>query len=118
MFLLFGVNTETKEYGQRRAQPAISCCGTLIVSCTYQVFTLFFIPLFRFNRQYFATCPVCGTVYELPKAEGERAVKDPFAVIDASHIFIVRRGTKKTCPRCNSSVDAGSRFCPQCGQPL
>jgi len=88
------------------------------VTCTFQQFTLFFIPLFRFGKRYFITCPNCGAVYELRKDEGERVAANWSAEINPDCIFIVQNSYKKTCPACKCSVNSDCRYCPNCGQRL
>jgi len=121
MFLIFGFTNGVSNIGLRKCS-FFSCCGnsgvTTGVTCTFQQFTLFFIPIFRFSKRYFITCPNCGTVYELTKDEGRRIVRDVTAEINPDNLFIVQAANKKTCPNCKCSVDPRSRYCPNCGVNL
>lgn len=121
MFFIIGTASGTTDFGTRLCR-YLPCCGKnnvrVAFTCTYQQFTLFFIPLFRFGKRYFITCPDCGAVYELRKDEGERAAANWNAEINPDCIFIVQNSYKKTCPACKCSVNSDSRFCPNCGQRL
>ena len=51
-----------------------SKCGrysSVSVFMTYTYFSFFFIPLFKWNRQYFAVSNCCSTVFSIPNALGE-----------------------------------------------
>jgi predicted RNA-binding Zn-ribbon protein involved in translation (DUF1610 family) len=121
LFLLFGTTYGTTDFGTRRCS-FLPCCGKhggmVALTCTFQQFTLFFIPLFRFGKRYFITCPDCGAVYEMRKEAGEYAAANWNAEINPDSIFIVQNSYKKTCPACKCSVNSDSRYCPNCGERL
>jgi len=119
MFFVFGITSGSKDLGTRRCR-ALSCCGSSMaaVICTFQQFTLFFIPIFRFGKRYFVTCPSCGSVYEMAKPEGQRVERDTSAEISPDQIYIVQGANRKTCPGCHCAIDPNSRYCPNCGTRL
>ncbi len=121
MFFIIGVTSGAHDLGLRRCG-YFSCCSgggaMAAVTYTFQQFTLFFIPLFRFGKRYFVTCPNCGTVYELPKDEGRRIEKGPAAEINPERMYVVQGASRKTCPSCRYAVDPNSRYCPNCGARL
>jgi len=121
MFLIFGFTNGTSDIGTHKCC-FFSCCGASgamgVVTCTFQQFTLFFIPIFRFGKRYFVTCPSCGTVYEMSKEEGRRIEHDYTAEIDPNSIYVVQRSSRKVCPNCKCAVDQSSRYCPNCGTSL
>ena len=120
MFLIFGINDGNESLGARWC-PYLMCHPNgawMEITCTYQAFTLFFIPLFRISKRYFATCPYCGSVYEIPKEEWKRLSRDSSLPLNPDTLYIVYGAQKKTCPVCNSAVAPESRFCPNCGTPL
>ncbi len=121
MFFIIGITNGSNDLGTRKCK-AFSCCGSFgtmaAVTCTFQQFTLFFIPIFRFGKQYFVTCLNCGTVYEMTKAEGQRIARDYSAEINPEQLFVVQGTSRKTCPGCNSAIDPNARYCPNCGTRL
>ena len=121
MFLIFGITNGANDLGVRKCG-FFSCCAShevmAAVTCTFQQFTLFFIPLFRFGKRYFVSCPNCGTVYEVRKDEGQRLERDYAAEINPDTLFIVQGASKKICPNCKSSVAPNCRYCPNCGTSL
>ncbi|MDF1495917.1 zinc ribbon domain-containing protein [Caproiciproducens sp. CPB-2] len=120
MFFIIGVTSGAHDLGLRRCGCLPCCSGGAMaaVTCTFQQFTLFFIPLFRFGKRYFVTCPNCGTVYELAKDEGRRIEKDSAAEINPERMYVVQGASRKTCPGCGCAVDPNSRYCPNCGARL
>jgi hypothetical protein len=121
MFLIFGFTNGANDIGVRKCR-FFSCCGNYgvmaTVTCTFQQFTLFFIPIFRFGKRYFVSCPNCGTIYEITKEEGRRIQREYAAEINPDALFIVQGANKKTCPNCKCSIDPRSRYCPNCGTSL
>lgn len=121
MFLIFGFTGGSKDLGARRCR-AFACCGGIgamaAVVCTFQQFTLFFIPIFRFGKRYFVTCPNCGTVHEMTKAEGQRIERDYSAEISPDQLFAVPGAGRKLCPNCRCAIDPNARYCPNCGTRL
>ncbi len=121
MFLIFGLASGSRHIGTRKCR-FFSCCGCYDASgaviCTYEQFTFFFLPIFRFGKRYYVTCPSCGSVYEMSREEGKRLEKDANAEINPEKIYVVKRTNNKVCPNCRRVVDASSRYCPNCGTNL
>lgn len=122
MFFFFAVTSGVRELGLRRC-PRLPCCGKygaeMAVTCAYRQFILFFFPLFRFGKRYFASCANCGTVFELGREEGRRMERDLSAEIDPSAMVRVAAGSgPHFCPRCGSKTAPGDRFCTNCGERL
>ena len=121
MFFLIGITSGSATVGSRRCG-RFPCCGVYgsyaVVTCAYQQFTLFFIPLFRFGRRYFVSCPHCGTVFELERDEGRRVARDAGAEIDPERLHRIAAPRVRFCPNCGTNVGPESHFCPNCGTKL
>ncbi len=121
MFFIIGIGSGSSPLGLRRCG-GFPCCGAIsaaAVVCVFQQFTFFFIPLFRFRRHYYVTCPECGAVYELSREEGRRLARDLNAEIDPSRMVRISGASgRHYCPHCGTEVEPGSRFCPNCGTRL
>lgn len=123
MFFIIGVVSGSSDLGMR-ACGYFPCCGAnsvlCTVTCVYQQFTLFFIPLFRFGKRYFISCPHCGAAYEIEKAEGRRIEHDQNAGIDPNklHRMTTAGPSARFCPHCGAQVSPSDNFCPHCGARL
>lgn len=121
MFFIVGISGGSKSLGSRRCR-VFACCGASeapgVFTCTFQVFTFFFLPLFHFGKRYFITCPNCGAVYEISKPEGQRLEHNPGTEVDPAQMYPVQGPSHKTCPGCGRAIDPSARFCPNCGTRL
>lgn len=121
MFFFFAITSDTREIGRRLCR-YFPCCGAngaiAAVTCVSQRLILFFIPLFRFGKRYFISCPNCGAVYEISKEEGRRLEHDPAAEVDPNQIYRMVGRTVHYCPNCGAPVGPDSRYCPRCGRML
>ena len=74
MIFIMGINTGRKDIAFHQTM-VCSRCGrysSYSVYMTYTVLTLFFIPIFKWNRRYFVTSGCCGAVYLLDPRVGRR----------------------------------------------
>jgi hypothetical protein len=121
MFFIIGITSGSAALGTRKCG-RFACCGMsgqfAVVTCAYRQFTLFFLPLFRFGKRFFVSCPSCGAVYEMDREEGRKIEKDAAAEIDPERMHRISGQAAKFCPNCGAHVEQGSRYCPNCGIKL
>jgi uncharacterized OB-fold protein len=121
MFFIIGITSGSATLGSRRCG-RFPCCGGYgsfaVVTCAYRQFTFFFLPLFRFGKRYFVSCPDCGAVYEIEREEGRRIERDPGAEINPERMHRISGQAARFCPNCGTRVEPGSRYCPNCGTKL
>ena len=72
MFLMIGITDGQKDLNYRQSVTCGACgkYGAYEVFMTYTQLLLFFIPVFKWNRQYFVRMSCCGTVYTLDPEVG------------------------------------------------
>ena len=72
MFLMIGITDGQKDLNYRQSVTCEACgrYGAYEVFMTYTQLLLFFIPVFKWNRQYFVRMSCCGTVYTLDPEVG------------------------------------------------
>ena len=121
MFLIMGINPKTKEFNQivSIVCPNCSDLGKARVYMNYTAFSLFFIPIIKWGKQYFVELDCCGSLYELDKEKGKEIAKGKDLVITYDDLNIIGYGqyTKK-CPNCSSELDDTFDYCPKCGHRL
>ena len=126
MFLIFGINSATKELEYHKTVICGRCgsYGRYQVTMTYMCFSLFFIPIFRWNRRYFVRMSCCDTVYELNAEIGRRISRGEQADISERDLSLIQTGRASwnpiagTCPNCGGELDTSFRFCPHCGYQI
>ena len=78
MFLIMGIYDKTKEIDYTGGMSICPDCGRYCnykIFVTYMCLSLFFIPAFKWGKQYFAKTSCCGKTYELTKEQGKAAEK-------------------------------------------
>ncbi len=118
-FGIMGIGSKAKPAGMAAA--ACPLCGRQVqmsIACSYSYFHFFFIPLFRFGVQYYATCPGCAGVFALEKRLGDCIKKGQPITLTAADLRPVKPNQPNLCPACGHRNPAGSAFCNRCGHPL
>lgn len=93
-------------------------CGKLTRAELRESFTyfhFFFIPIFKWNKQYFLQLRCCGSIYtvnqdyvrELQHGEG----------VDFDRLQKMQM-PNNICPHCGSFINPSFAYCPFCGQKL
>ena len=98
---------------------------------TYSYFSLFFIPLFKWDRHYFAEMTCCHTLYEITPEKGRQLFSGAASELTEEDLTCLRGGqsslngwtnqeAKKsiTCPACGYEAEADYVYCPKCGTKL
>ena len=85
---------------------------------TYTVLSLFFIPCFKWNKQYYVQSTCCNAVYELDPEIGKRIARGEDIKIQQEHLTrVLDRGyTDKRCRNCGFTTEEDFDFCPKCGE--
>ena len=90
---------------------------------TYSYLSLFFIPVFKWNRRYFAKSTCCGTVYEINQEIGQRIARGEELQLRPEHLNLISDGHQapawqvevKRCANCGYETKENFDFCPKCG---
>ena len=89
-----------------------------VLSMSFTFFHFFFIPLFRWNRQYLLELR-CGCVYALTKEQAQDIQAG--GAVDfrgLNRVFSGGKAAYKHCRSCNKNFDTSYRYCPFCGSEL
>lgn len=122
MFFVAGVYPKSYTYEYNRAEICSSCgkYGRYMVQGHCNVFSFFFIPLFKWGWRYTVTKSCCGQVCMLDKDLGDRLRRGEDVVITERDLDCGHAHTAgyTVCPSCGANVDPQHNFCPNCGQKL
>lgn len=122
MFLMMGITSGQKEFAFRQVVTC-SVCGAYAayqMFMTYTVFSLFFIPVFKWNKKYYVRTACCNTVFQLDQIIGSRIARGEQVQIRPEHLQRINGhgGTVRHCANCGFSTVNDFAYCPKCGHPL
>lgn len=121
MILLFGITQGRKDLDFVQTVICRMCgrYGRYQVFYTYSAFTLFFIPLFKWGREYYVTSSCCGATYRLNPETGKRIERGELSEIPERDLQPVggygRTSCRKHCNVCGYETEEDFEFCPKCG---
>lgn len=122
MFFIMGITDGQKQFDFTQTILCGGCggYGRYEVFMTYTVLTLFFIPVFRWNRQYFVRTTCCNRLYRLDPEVGKRIARGENVQIDQQDLQPVNQGygRYKMCRACGFTTTEDYVYCPKCGRRL
>lgn len=127
MFFIMGIDPREKQIPYNDLVICSQCgkYGRYEVVMRYMCFSLFFIPLIKWNKQFYVRTNCCGTVYELDPAIGRALMKGVELEIKPEHLRKVsaeyaQSGHVKVarCAACGYQTNEDFRYCPKCGRPM
>ena len=133
MFFIFGIDQGKKEIGCFGPYICKACgsYGRYEVFMTYMCFSLFFIPVFKWGKRYYAQSTCCRSLWELNPETGRRLACGEQAKIAPEDLWETGgsfqggsggTGGRKTellvCPSCGYETAEEFSYCPKCGARL
>ena len=122
---IFGIDNKFKEIKVLNNFSCKNCNisnGASLVKY-YTFFHFFFIPLFKWNEEYYVICNGCKSSFSISKEKGkelERGGDVEVTYWDLKEVnnnyesyYIVKR-----CSRCNREVEDNFEYCPYCGEKI
>lgn len=115
---IFGIQDKIqiiKEYNQVLCKCGCLTRGRLMQKFTY--FHIFFIPVFRWNKQFFFQCRCCGRIYRVPDGHVDEYQNKDY--VDLNLLDDVGQNSDTyECRYCGARLDKGFIFCPYCGSRI
>jgi hypothetical protein len=124
MLFIFGISNGEKRLDFVQTMLCSHCgqFGRLEIYMTYMYFSIFFIPIFRWGRKYYATSTCCHTVYELEPELGKRILRGEPVELTERELQAVCYGGGQTsslrCSGCGYLAAPDFEFCPKCGRRI
>ena len=107
------------EYNQTVICDRCGTYGRYQVFMTYMCLSLFFIPCFKWNKQYYVQSACCNTIYSLDPEIGRQIARGADIEILPQHLTQVQAGYRscyKRCINCGFETQEDFEFCPKCGR--
>ncbi len=122
MFFIFGISSRRKEFDFSQAKICEVCgvYGRLEAFMTYSYFSVFFIPILKWNKQYYIRSSCCGSIYTVDEEIGKAIKRGEEVKIEDKDLNPVKDadGSFKTCDNCNYPIEDVFEYCPKCGNKL
>lgn len=122
MFFVFGISTKEKnvEFTQTIICPSCGSYGRLEVFMTYTYFSLFFIPIVKWNKKYYARSICCGSLYTLDNDLGKAIERGEKSKIKESELkpLNINYNKERFCSSCGYTINNDFEYCPKCGKKL
>lgn len=120
MFFVLGINEKREDLADEQLVTCERCgsYGRYLVFMTYSVLSLFFIPIFRWNRHYYVEMSCCRALYELDPEIGRQIASGQNVEIRNEDLTLLSSGygnTYKKCSYCGYETNEDFAFCPKCG---
>ena len=120
-FGFFGIMDKQKniEYNKSMICP---CCGRYSrfnIFMVYTYFHIFFIPIFKWNKRYFAQTVCCNAVYTLSQEIGsaiERGENPEIKDEDLTPYY--NADPIRYCKNCGYKLSEEFDYCPKCGSKI
>ena len=124
MFFIMGIDPRHKQLQYNNSVFICDRCGQYgryEVFMTYMCFSLFFIPLIKWKKQYIVRTTCCGGQYELDENIGYAIAHGKEVEIRPEHLRPIGQtsySNYKQCSQCGFSTTEDFRYCPNCGKEL
>ncbi len=121
MFFLMGITQDRRDldFTQLVTCEACGSYGRYCVFVTYSVLSLFFIPIWKWNRHYYVEMSCCKSIYELNEDIGRMIENGEELRIKESDLTLLSRSSSpasfKRCAICGYETQEDFDFCPKCG---
>ncbi|KAB1439597.1 zinc ribbon domain-containing protein [Candidatus Galacturonibacter soehngenii] len=121
MFLIMGISQAEKMLNFNQLT-VCKCCGKygrVEVFMNYTYFMLFFIPILKWNKQYFVKMNCCGSSCEISKELGKAIELGQVSEINLTELsFYAKENSVKHCEYCGFTTSEDFQFCPKCGRNI
>lgn len=117
MFFIMGVSQNQKKLDYKKLD-ICKCCGkysSVELYMNYWYFMFFFIPLFKWNKEYYVKSSCCNKVAKIDYEIGNIIEKGQDANINIEEIdFGCDENSIKVCSICGYTTEEDFIYCPKC----
>lgn len=122
MFFIFGISNKEEDFDFSQTTVCKTCgaYGRLEAFMTYSYFSLFFIPIFKWNKKYCIRSTCCGSLYTIDENLGKAIKRGEKVKISDRDLEPenINYNRIRVCENCNFRVEDEFEYCPKCGGKL
>jgi predicted Zn-ribbon and HTH transcriptional regulator len=126
MFFITGITTKRKALDYYNPIMCKTCgkYGRYEAFVEYMVLSLFFIPIFKWNKKYYAYTTCCNSLYLINNKEKALAIErgqGQNVSLNEEDLVLLQTGNaylKFRCPNCGFEMEDDCNYCPKCGSKL
>lgn len=124
MFFIMGISSSEKKLDFIQTMLCSTCgqFGRYEVYMTYTFLSLFFIPLFKWNKRFYVRSSCCNTIYAIDNDLGLKIMHGENITLSEQDLHIINNNysgtTQKRCNNCGYISDSEFAYCPKCGNRL
>lgn len=120
MLFIFGISSGTKQLNFQQTMICKNCgqYGRLNVFIIYSYFSLFFIPIFKWGKQYYAKTSCCNTLYKIENEIGKKIEHGESITLTDTDLHFVKNEKNNFvsyCSKCGQALETDFEYCPKCG---
>ena len=119
MFFIMGGGQDTRQLEYNQLVMCKNCqkYGQINIYMTYSYVSFFFIPLFKWNKMYFAKMNCCGATCEISQEVGREIEKGNVTFISEDQLhFQQQYNPWRRCANCGYTTSENFEYCPKCGR--
>ncbi len=120
MFLIAGSSSKREKLDFNQSVVCDNCgqYGRYNVIMEYTYLSLFFIPIFKWNKKYYVKSSCCGSIYSINKKTGDKIADGEKITLKDKDLHILKKGhshSLKKCSDCSFETREDFQYCPKCG---
>lgn len=124
MFFMIGITHQRKELDYYEPILCDSCSkyGRFEAYMEYNLLVLFFIPILKFNKKFYARTTCCNNIYLITNREKGLMMERQQGhnvFLKQEDIKLIKKGDgdlETTCENCGFLYNKEYKFCPNCGK--
>jgi hypothetical protein len=120
MVLLFGTSSKEEKLDFTQSIVCSNCGshGKYEAFMTYSIFTMFFIPVLKWNKKFYIVSKCCESSYRLNKEIGRSIERGENVHVNESDLQPININNTIVCSNCEFVIEEGFEYCPKCGTKI
>lgn len=124
---VFGIEHKQRELCEINQLQCKNCGGVSSGKLykTFQCFHFFFIPIIKWNEEYYLKCNNCRRVFKISSERGrnfEKGIGEKLTYWDLEEVennYVDEDSDqKRVCQSCGEKTDNKYKYCPYCGNKM